>query len=99
VIGHQQCFPRRNPLRRQRPVLGRPCGSAVVHPGHAAGAVVVEYQNNGFGGSVAAPIAKQLMQAILPTASKASENNVRPIKVCKRLRAWLRRDCACRTEF
>ena len=31
-----------------------------------AGAVVVEYQNNGFGGSVAAPIAKQLMQAILP---------------------------------
>jgi peptidoglycan glycosyltransferase len=31
-----------------------------------AGAVLVEYQNNGFGGAVAAPIAKQLMQAILP---------------------------------
>ena len=35
-----------------------------------AGAVVVEHQLNGFGGSVAAPIAKQLMQAILPQASK-----------------------------
>ena len=35
-----------------------------------AGAVVVEHQLNGFGGSVAAPIAKQLMQAILPAASK-----------------------------
>ena len=35
-----------------------------------AGAVVVEHQVNGFGGSVAAPIAKQLMQAILPAASK-----------------------------
>ena len=34
-----------------------------------AGAVVVEHQLNGFGGSVAAPIAKQLMQAILPAAS------------------------------
>ena len=31
-----------------------------------AGAVVVEHQNNGFGGAIAAPIAKQLMQAILP---------------------------------
>jgi peptidoglycan glycosyltransferase len=31
-----------------------------------AGAVVVERQPNGFGGSVAAPIAKELMQAILP---------------------------------
>jgi peptidoglycan glycosyltransferase len=37
-----------------------------------AGAVVVENQNHGFGGAIAAPIAKQLMQAILPTASKAS---------------------------
>jgi len=37
-----------------------------------AGAVVVENQNNGFGGAIAAPIAKQLMQAILPTASKAN---------------------------
>jgi peptidoglycan glycosyltransferase len=35
-----------------------------------AGAVVVEHQLNGFGGSVSAPIAKQLMQAILPAASK-----------------------------
>jgi peptidoglycan glycosyltransferase len=35
-----------------------------------AGAVVVEHQLNGFGGSVSAPIAKQLMQAILPGASK-----------------------------
>lgn len=35
-----------------------------------AGAVVLENQLNGFGGSVAAPIAKQLMQAILPGASK-----------------------------
>ena len=34
-----------------------------------AGAVVVENQQNGFGGAVAAPIAKQLMQAILPPAS------------------------------
>jgi peptidoglycan glycosyltransferase len=34
-----------------------------------AGAVVVELQNGGFGGSVAAPIAKQLMQVLLPTAS------------------------------
>jgi penicillin-binding protein A len=34
-----------------------------------AGAVVLEHQLNGFGGSVAAPIAKQLMQAILPAAS------------------------------
>ena len=35
-----------------------------------AGAVVVEHQLNGFGGAIAAPIAKQLMQAILPPASK-----------------------------
>jgi peptidoglycan glycosyltransferase len=34
-----------------------------------AGAVVVELQKDGFGGAVAAPIAKQLMQALLPTAS------------------------------
>jgi peptidoglycan glycosyltransferase len=37
-----------------------------------AGAVVVEDQDHGFGGAIAAPIAKRLMQAILPTASKAS---------------------------
>jgi peptidoglycan glycosyltransferase len=36
-----------------------------------AGAVVVESQLNGFGGAVAAPIAKSIMQAILPKASKA----------------------------
>jgi peptidoglycan glycosyltransferase len=35
-----------------------------------AGAVVVEHSLNGFGGAVAAPIAKQLVQAILPAASK-----------------------------
>jgi penicillin-binding protein A len=35
-----------------------------------AGAVVVEHAVNGFGGSVSAPIAKQLMQAMLPGASK-----------------------------
>jgi peptidoglycan glycosyltransferase len=35
-----------------------------------AGAVVLEHQLNGFGGSVAAPIAKELMQAILPNPSK-----------------------------
>jgi penicillin-binding protein A len=35
-----------------------------------AGAVVLEHQLNGFGGSVAAPIARQLMEAILPKASK-----------------------------
>ncbi len=34
-----------------------------------AGAIVVEHSVNGFGGSVSAPIAKQLMQAILPAAS------------------------------
>jgi penicillin-binding protein A len=34
-----------------------------------AGAVVVESQPNGFGGAVAAPIAKAIMQAILPQAS------------------------------
>jgi hypothetical protein len=35
-----------------------------------AGAVVVEHSENGFGGAVSAPIAKELMQAILPSASK-----------------------------
>ena len=35
-----------------------------------AGAVVVENQLNGFGGKVSAPIAKQLMEAILPGARK-----------------------------
>jgi peptidoglycan glycosyltransferase len=40
------------------------------HP-TVAGAVVVEHQPNGFGGTVAAPIAKALMQAILPATSKA----------------------------
>jgi peptidoglycan glycosyltransferase len=35
-----------------------------------AGAVVVEHSRNGFGGAVSAPIAKELMQAILPAASK-----------------------------
>ena len=35
-----------------------------------AGAVVLEHQLNGFGGSVAAPIARELMQAILPQVSK-----------------------------
>ena len=35
-----------------------------------AGAVVLEHQLNGFGGTVAGPIAKQLMQALLPQASK-----------------------------
>jgi penicillin-binding protein A len=35
-----------------------------------AGAVVLEHQLNGFGGSVAAPIARELMQAILTSPSK-----------------------------
>ncbi|HEY0417645.1 MAG TPA: penicillin-binding transpeptidase domain-containing protein [Gaiellaceae bacterium] len=35
-----------------------------------AGAVVVEHSVNGFGGAVAAPIAKQLVQALVPAASK-----------------------------
>jgi penicillin-binding protein A len=35
-----------------------------------AGAVAVEHQLNGFGGAISAPIAKQLMQALLPPASK-----------------------------
>jgi hypothetical protein len=30
----------------------------------------VEHSVNGFGGAVAAPIAKQLMEAMLPAASK-----------------------------
>jgi peptidoglycan glycosyltransferase len=42
-----------------------------VHP-VVAGAVVVESQLNGFGGAIAAPIAKAIMQAILPAASKAN---------------------------
>jgi penicillin-binding protein A len=37
-----------------------------------AGAVVVENQLNGFGGAVAAPIAKSIMQALLPSASNAA---------------------------
>jgi cell division protein FtsI/penicillin-binding protein 2 len=36
-----------------------------------AGAVVVERQRNGFGGTIAAPIAKAIMQAILPSTSNA----------------------------
>jgi peptidoglycan glycosyltransferase len=39
------------------------------HP-QVAGAVVIEHSAGGFGGAVAAPIAKQLVQAILPTSSK-----------------------------
>ncbi len=39
-----------------------------VHP-VVAGAVVVEHQLNGFGGAIAAPIARQLMEAILPPTS------------------------------
>jgi peptidoglycan glycosyltransferase len=35
-----------------------------------AGAVVVEHSVRGFGGAVAAPIAKELMQALIPGASK-----------------------------
>jgi peptidoglycan glycosyltransferase len=35
-----------------------------------AGAVVVEHSVDGFGGAVAAPIAKQLIEAMLPAASK-----------------------------
>ena len=35
-----------------------------------AGAVVIEHSPHGFGGVVAAPIAKQLVQAILPATSK-----------------------------
>ncbi len=37
-----------------------------------AGAVLVEAQSNGFGGAIAAPIARQLMQAILPAPSNQS---------------------------
>jgi hypothetical protein len=37
-----------------------------------AGAVLVEHQLNGFGNAVSAPIAKQIMQAILPPASKSN---------------------------
>jgi peptidoglycan glycosyltransferase len=37
-----------------------------------AGAVIVERQANGFGGTVSAPIAKQLMQAILPPTSNST---------------------------
>ena len=39
------------------------------HP-KVAGAVVIEHSVGGFGGAVAAPIAKQLVQAILPATSK-----------------------------
>jgi len=35
-----------------------------------AGAVVIEHSDGGFGGAVAAPIAKQLVQAFLPAPSK-----------------------------
>ena len=42
-----------------------------VHP-VVAGAVVVENQLNGFGGAIAAPIAKAIMQAILPPCRKRS---------------------------
>jgi peptidoglycan glycosyltransferase len=37
-----------------------------------AGAVVLEHQTNGFGGDVAAPIAKQLIQAILATPARTT---------------------------
>ena len=37
-----------------------------------AGAVIVENQRNGFGGAVAAPIAKRVMQALLPGTSNSS---------------------------
>ena len=37
-----------------------------------AGAVIVERQPNGFGGAIAAPIARELMQAILPPTSNAT---------------------------
>ncbi len=37
-----------------------------------AGAVVVENQLNGFGGKVSAPIAKSIMEAILPSASNGN---------------------------
>ncbi|HZQ04014.1 MAG TPA: penicillin-binding transpeptidase domain-containing protein [Gaiellaceae bacterium] len=36
-----------------------------------AGAVVAESRPNGFGGAISAPIAKEIVQAILPVASKA----------------------------
>jgi peptidoglycan glycosyltransferase len=39
------------------------------HP-RIAGAVVIEHSPGGFGGAVAAPIAKQLVQAFLPATSK-----------------------------
>jgi penicillin-binding protein A len=37
-----------------------------------AGAVLVEHQLNGFGNAVAAPIAKRIMQALLPQASNSN---------------------------
>ena len=40
------------------------------HP-TVAGAVVVESQPNGFGGAIAAPIAKQLIEAVIPTVPQA----------------------------
>ena len=63
---------RRAPRRRREPnvydawfIFFAPADHPTV-----AGAVVVEHSVNGFGGAVAAPIAKQLMEAILPPASK-----------------------------
>jgi penicillin-binding protein A len=44
------------------------------HP-TVAGAVVVEDQLNGFGGAVSAPIAKQIMQALLPQTSNSKSGN------------------------
>ena len=41
-----------------------------------AGAVVVEDQNNGFGGAIAAPIAKQLMQAILHSTTNQDSGSL-----------------------
>ncbi len=37
-----------------------------------AGAVIVEHQLNGFGGAIAAPIARQIMEAILPSPSNSN---------------------------
>jgi len=55
--------------------LGRRVAIKILNDRHAAddpkvaGAVVVERVPNGFGGAVAAPIAKQIMQAILGVES------------------------------
>ena len=40
-----------------------------------AGAVVVESQRNGFGGAIAAPIAKAVMQALLPATSNTAPSS------------------------